>query len=77
MLIIGRVFMGLAGCIPATLGGGVIGDVMSVEERGAALSAWSSGQLLVRLGDYKLDSQCILTALRARWQVTLFHLFLY
>lgn len=48
MLIIFRLVMGLSGCVPMTLGGGFIADLMSVEKRGTALTIWTIGPLLVR-----------------------------
>lgn len=47
MIMVARVLMGLAGCVPTTLGGGVIADMMPVEQRGMAMSLWASGLLLV------------------------------
>lgn len=49
MLIIFRLVMGLACCIPVTLGGGFVADLMAREERGTALSLWAIGPLLVIL----------------------------
>jgi Arabinose efflux permease len=48
MLIVFRLVMGLAGCIPMTLGGGFIADPISLEKRGTALTIWIIGPLLVR-----------------------------
>ena len=47
MLIVFRLIMGLACCIPLTLGGGFVADLMIPEERGTALSLWTIGPLLV------------------------------
>lgn len=46
MFIVFRLFMGLAGCPPLTLGGGTIADLMPQEKRGKALSIWTMGPLL-------------------------------
>lgn len=48
MLIIGRIIMGVAGCVPAVLGGGYIADLMPVEQRGRTLAIWTCGFSLVR-----------------------------
>lgn len=47
MFIVFRLFMGIAGCPPLTLGGGTIADLMPPVERGKAMSIWSMGPLLV------------------------------
>ena len=47
MLIVFRFVMGLASCIPLTLGGGYIADLMVPEKRGTALSLWTIGPVLV------------------------------
>jgi MFS family permease len=47
MLIVFRLLMGLSGCVPVTLGGGIIADLMPVERRGTALTIWAVGPLLV------------------------------
>ena len=47
MLIVFRLVMGLACCIPMTLGGGFVADLMVPEKRGTALSLWTIGPLLV------------------------------
>lgn len=47
MMMVARVLMGLAGCVPNTLGGRIIADMMPVEERGIAMSLWGSGMLVV------------------------------
>jgi MFS family permease len=47
MFIVFRLFMGLAGCPPLTLGGGTIADLMPPHKRGKALSIWTMGPLLV------------------------------
>jgi MFS family permease len=47
MFIVFRLFMGIAGCPPLTLGGGSIADLMPPEKRGKALSIWTMGPLLV------------------------------
>lgn len=46
MLVAFRFLMGCAGCVPVTLGGGTIADVMPVEKRGSAMAIWSMGPLL-------------------------------
>lgn len=48
MLIAGRIIMGLAGCVPAVLGGGYIADLIPVERRGGAIAIWACGYSLVR-----------------------------
>ncbi|KAI9045990.1 uncharacterized protein KD926_005935 [Aspergillus affinis] len=40
VLIAGRILTGMAGCVPAVLGGRYITDLMPVEQRGMALSIW-------------------------------------
>lgn len=47
MLLVFRLFMGLACAIPLTLGGGFVADMMVQEERGTALTLWTIGPLLV------------------------------
>jgi MFS family permease len=49
MFIVFRLFMGIAGCPPLTLGGGTIADLMPPEKRGRALSIWTMGPLMVSL----------------------------
>ncbi|KAF9891716.1 hypothetical protein FE257_003728 [Aspergillus nanangensis] len=49
MLVIFRFLMGLSGCVPATLGGGIIADLMPVDQRGLAITIWSIGPLLAGL----------------------------
>ncbi|KAL2818706.1 major facilitator superfamily domain-containing protein [Aspergillus cavernicola] len=46
MMVVARILMGLAGCVPATMGGGVIADLMPVDKRGMAMAIWASGILL-------------------------------
>ncbi|KAI1379592.1 MFS general substrate transporter [Hypoxylon crocopeplum] len=46
MLMAFRLLMGLAGSVPLTIGSGSIADVMPVEKRGRAMSAWALGPLL-------------------------------
>ncbi|KAM5446838.1 hypothetical protein McanCB49686_007870 [Microsporum canis] len=46
MLIVFRLLMGLSGCVPVTLGGGIIADLMPVEKRGTSLTIWAIGPLL-------------------------------
>jgi multidrug resistance protein len=46
MFVVFRVLQGLAGCVPLTLGGGTIADLMPAEKRGRALSGWQLGPLL-------------------------------
>ncbi|KAK6077709.1 transporter [Seiridium cupressi] len=46
MLLAFRFLMGLAGSVPITIGSGSIADMMPVEMRGRALSAWALGPLL-------------------------------
>lgn len=47
MLIAFRFLMGLSGCPSLSLGGGTIADLIPLNERGAALSIWALGPLLV------------------------------
>lgn len=49
MLIVFRLVMGLAGCVPITLGGGFVADLMPPEQRGLALNLWTIGPLMVCL----------------------------
>lgn len=51
MLIVFRLVMGLAGCVPMTLGGGFVADLMPPEKRGLALNIWTVGPLMVRIVD--------------------------
>jgi multidrug resistance protein len=46
MFIVFRLFAGIAGCPPLTLGGGFIADLMPPQKRGKALSIWTMGPLL-------------------------------
>ncbi|KAI1386723.1 MFS general substrate transporter [Hypoxylon trugodes] len=46
MLFAFRLLMGLAGSVPITIGSGSIADLMPVEKRGRAMSAWALGPLL-------------------------------
>jgi multidrug resistance protein len=46
MLLAFRLLMGLAGSVPITIGSGSIADIMPVEMRGRAMSAWALGPLL-------------------------------
>jgi multidrug resistance protein len=46
MLLAFRFLMGLAGSVPITIGSGSIADVMPIEKRGRAMSAWALGPLL-------------------------------
>lgn len=46
MLLAFRFLMGLAGSVPITIGSGSIADMMPVEQRGRAMSAWALGPLL-------------------------------
>lgn len=46
MLLAFRLLMGLSGAVPITIGSGSIADMMPVEKRGRAMSAWSLGPLL-------------------------------
>ncbi|THC99593.1 hypothetical protein EYZ11_000962 [Aspergillus tanneri] len=46
MLIVARFLMGIAASIPSTVGGGIIADLMVVEERGTALTIWTIGNSL-------------------------------
>lgn len=48
MLTVFRLVMGIACCVPVTIGGGFIADLMPVEQRGRAFSVWVIGPLLVR-----------------------------
>lgn len=47
MLIGFRFLMGLAGCPSFSLSGGTIADLIPLEKRGAALSVWGMGPLVV------------------------------
>ncbi|KAL2162333.1 hypothetical protein VTH06DRAFT_7246 [Thermothelomyces fergusii] len=46
MLMAFRFLMGVAGCVPITIGSGSIADMMPVEMRGRAMAAWALGPLL-------------------------------
>ncbi|PKX95164.1 MFS transporter [Aspergillus novofumigatus IBT 16806] len=46
MLMAFRFLMGLAGSVPITIGSGSIADIMPIESRGKAMSAWALGPLL-------------------------------
>ncbi|KAH7112115.1 polyamine transporter 3 [Dendryphion nanum] len=46
MMLAFRFLMGLAGAVPITIGSGTIADMMPVEKRGRAMSAWALGPLL-------------------------------
>ncbi|KAF2707177.1 polyamine transporter 3 [Pleomassaria siparia CBS 279.74] len=46
MLLAFRFLMGCAGAVPITIGSGTIADMMPVEKRGTAMSAWALGPLL-------------------------------
>ena len=46
MLMAFRLLMGLAGVVPVTIGSGSIADIMPIEQRGRAMSAWALGPLL-------------------------------
>lgn len=46
MLLAFRFLMGLAGSVPITIGSGSIADIMPIESRGKAMSAWALGPLL-------------------------------
>ncbi|TQN64743.1 Efflux pump rdc3 [Colletotrichum shisoi] len=46
MMMAFRFLMGLAGAVPITIGSGSIADIMPVEMRGRAMSAWALGPLL-------------------------------
>ncbi|CAM1509306.1 Fc.00g030450.m01.CDS01 [Cosmosporella sp. VM-42] len=45
-LIVFRLFAGLAGSCPVTLGAGTLADMISAEKRGAAMASWVMGPLL-------------------------------
>jgi MFS family permease len=45
-LIVFRLFAGLAGSCPLTIGAGTLADMIPPERRGAAMSAWALGPLL-------------------------------
>lgn len=47
MLIVMRLIMGLASSVPATVGGGVIADLIEQEKRGSAMVVWVAGPLVV------------------------------
>ncbi|RAO64658.1 uncharacterized protein BHQ10_000670 [Talaromyces amestolkiae] len=57
MIIIGRILMGFAGSVPATVGGGVISDIIPVDERGYAY-----GFLVFRRTKLTEDTQVQLAA---------------
>ncbi|KAL1836324.1 hypothetical protein VTJ49DRAFT_5308 [Mycothermus thermophilus] len=46
MMMAFRFLMGLAGCVPITIGSGSIADMMPIEMRGRAMAAWALGPLL-------------------------------
>lgn len=46
MLIVFRLFLGLSGCTPLTVGGGTIADTIPQDKRGMALSIWALGPLM-------------------------------
>lgn len=46
MLMAFRFLMGLAGCVPTTIGSGSIADMVPVEMRGRAMAVWALGPLL-------------------------------
>ncbi|KAK1716857.1 hypothetical protein CaCOL14_001285 [Colletotrichum acutatum] len=46
MMMAFRFLMGLAGAVPVTIGSGSIADIMPIEQRGRAMSAWALGPLL-------------------------------
>jgi multidrug resistance protein len=46
MMFAFRLLMGLAGSVPITIGSGSIADMMPIEKRGRAMSAWALGPLL-------------------------------
>ncbi|PNH47869.1 hypothetical protein VD0004_g547 [Verticillium dahliae] len=46
MMMAFRFLMGVAGSVPITIGSGSIADIMPVEMRGRAMSAWALGPLL-------------------------------
>lgn len=46
MMLAFRFLMGLAGSVPITIGSGSIADLMPIEKRGRAMSAWALGPLL-------------------------------
>ncbi|EEY21521.1 benomyl/methotrexate resistance protein [Verticillium alfalfae VaMs.102] len=46
MMMAFRFLMGVAGSVPITIGSGSISDIMPVEMRGRAMSAWALGPLL-------------------------------
>ncbi|KAK1139915.1 hypothetical protein N8T08_011076 [Aspergillus melleus] len=56
MLIVARFLMGIAASVPSTVGGGIIADLMVVEERGTALTAWTIGNSLVFESTYGFDA---------------------
>ncbi|PWY73565.1 MFS general substrate transporter [Aspergillus heteromorphus CBS 117.55] len=45
MLIVSRLFMGIASSVPVTVGGGFIADMMPMEKRGTAMTIWTVGPL--------------------------------
>ncbi|KAI0099192.1 MFS general substrate transporter [Nemania sp. FL0031] len=45
-ILVFRFFQGLWGCVPTTLGGGIIADLVESDQRGRALSIWQLGPLL-------------------------------
>lgn len=46
MLIVSRLFMGMASSVPVTVGGGFVSDMMKMDERGTAMTIWTVGPLL-------------------------------
>ena len=58
MLIVFRLVMGIAGCVPMTLGGAFIADLMPVEKRGSALTLWTIGPLMVGLFYRRIMPRC-------------------
>jgi multidrug resistance protein len=46
MMMAFRFLMGLAGAVPITIGSGSIADMMPVQKRGRAMSAWALGPML-------------------------------
>lgn len=47
LLLVARVIMGVAGCIPSTIGGGYIADLIPIEKRGRVIGIWAFGPVLV------------------------------
>ncbi|RJE21054.1 resistance protein [Aspergillus sclerotialis] len=72
MLIVFRLVMGFSGCVPVTLGEGLIADLMPVEKRGTSLTIWTIGPLLGPvIGPYRGPVVGGYMAFGAGWRWTL------